>query len=108
MVAKEILLSMHADVTIAENGEQALAILAKQSFDVVLMDIQMPVMDGLTAARLIRQQPQFAQLPIIAMTAHARTEDHQQSLDAGMNQHIAKPVSYDGLYQAIKQVIPTC
>ena len=72
LVAKELLLNMQAQVTIADNGQRALDILAGQPFDVVLMDIQMPIMDGLTAAKLIREQEQYKQLPIIAMTAHAR------------------------------------
>ncbi|MCW8832575.1 MAG: ATP-binding protein, partial [Colwellia sp.] len=89
LVAKELLLSMQATVTIADNGQRALDLLYENHFDVVLMDIQMPVMDGLTAASIIRKQEQASSssssMPIIAMTAHAREEDKQRSLAAGMN-----------------------
>ena len=105
LVAKELLKSMKAKVTIAENGQQAIHLLAEQQFDVVLMDIQMPVMDGLTAAMEIRKQPKYQQLPIIAMTAHAREEDKQRSLAAGMNLHIAKPVTAKLLLTNIQQAL---
>lgn len=105
LVAKELLMKMAAVVTIADNGQNALDILAKEKFDVVLMDIQMPIMDGLTAAAKIREQACFADLPIIAMTAHARPEDIQRSLAVGMNLHISKPVTQQILFQCISQVI---
>ncbi|GLX77828.1 hypothetical protein tinsulaeT_11680 [Thalassotalea insulae] len=105
LVAKELLKAMKAEVTIAENGQQALDKLDNQHFDVVLMDIQMPVMDGLTACRLIRQQAQFKHLPIIAMTAHARQEDKESSFAAGMNLHIAKPVKAEVLLTSIQSLI---
>ncbi len=109
LVAKELLLSMQAKVTIADNGQRALDLLSDNDFDVVLMDIQMPVMDGLTAAATIREQEyklsSIQALPIIAMTAHAREEDKQRSLAAGMNLHIAKPVTGEVLRESILQVI---
>jgi len=105
MVATELLKSMQAKVTVANNGEEALNILAKQSFDLVLMDIQMPVMDGLTATRKIRKQKRYNNLPIIAMTAHACEEDMQQSIIAGMNLHMAKPVTYDKLLTSIQSLL---
>lgn len=101
LVAKELLMSMKAEVIIAENGQVALDLLEKNVIHIVLMDIQMPVMDGLTATKLIRQQKQFVDLPIIAMTAHARKEDRDSSLAAGMNLHMAKPVEYDTLLNTI-------
>jgi CheY-like chemotaxis protein len=69
------------------------------------MDIQMPVMDGLTATRLIREQDKFKDLPIIAMTAHAREEDRDNSLAAGMNLHMAKPVRYESLLTQILTLV---
>jgi CheY-like chemotaxis protein len=107
LVAKELLKSMHANVIIAGNGEKALEILAdkKQVVEVVLMDIQMPVMDGLTATRKIRHQKEFADLPIIAMTAHARQEDKERSFAAGMNKHMAKPVNAKLLLSNILDVL---
>ncbi len=105
MVAQELLKSMQADVVIANNGQEAIELLTQHKIDVVLMDIQMPVMDGLTATKKIRTMEKYQHLPIIAMTAHARAEDHQQSLAAGMNKHIAKPVTYQVLFSTIKAVI---
>ena len=107
LVAKELLLSMQAEVTIANNGQQALSLLAEQSFNVVLMDIQMPIMDGLTAAKAIRAQQKYETLPIIAMTAHAREEDKRQSIAVGMNLHVPKPVTAMVLFDSIKQVLTT-
>jgi len=105
LVAKELLINMKAEVIIAENGKVALDLLEKNPIDVVLMDIQMPVMDGLTATTLIRQQERFSKLPIIAMTAHARQEDKDNSLAAGMNIHMAKPVEYNTLLNTILTLI---
>ena len=105
LVAKELLLNMNAKVIIADNGQGALDCIAEQNFDVVLMDIQMPIMDGLTAAKHIRAQAKYQHLPIIAMTAHAREEDKQQSLAAGMNMHMSKPVTGQVLFSSIKQVL---
>ncbi|GAA5139354.1 ATP-binding protein [Thalassotalea piscium] len=102
LVAKELLVSMQAEVIIADNGQIALDLLSQaQQVDVILMDIQMPVMDGLTTAHAIRKNPKYADLPIIAMTAHAQEEDRKQSFDAGMNMHIAKPVKADLLLNSI-------
>ena len=105
LVAKELLMSLKATVTIAENGQRALDILDGNTFDVVLMDIQMPIMDGLTATMEIRKQAKFHHLPIIAMTAHAREEDKQKSLAAGMNLHMAKPVTTKLLKMSILQAL---
>ncbi len=105
LVAKELLLSMNAQVTIADNGQHALTILEDTLFDIILMDIQMPIMDGLTTTKKIRQQERFSSLPIIAMTAHARTEDKEHSLAVGMNLHIAKPVTKDILFTSITKVL---
>ncbi len=84
-------LGMHTHV--AENGQRAVELAKKISFDVILMDIQMPIMDGLEATRHIRQQGHTKEnLPIIAMTAHAMQMHRDQSYEAGMNDHIAKPI----------------
>lgn len=93
MVAEELLSQAGMHVTIAENGVEALDILHEQEFDLVLMDIQMPEMDGLTATGKLRAERRFASLPIVAMTAHAMQEDRQKSLDAGMNAHLTKPIN---------------
>ncbi|MDT0603340.1 ATP-binding protein [Thalassotalea castellviae] len=105
LVAKELLKSMQAEITVVENGQLAIESLEKSSFDVVLMDIQMPVMDGLTATKIVRKNEKFKDLPIIAMTAHARQEDIENSLAAGMNLHIAKPVNAELLLSSILKVL---
>jgi CheY-like chemotaxis protein len=95
-VAKELLESEGAKVTIANHGAEAVKLLSQEDqpppFDVVLMDLQMPEMDGLTATSLLRAQPYLQQLPIIAMTAHVMTDEVQRCLEAGMNDHVAKPI----------------
>jgi CheY-like chemotaxis protein len=91
-VARELMEQDGAIVSIASNGEEALAWLRKQEFDAVLMDVQMPVMDGYTATQHIRANPAWAGLPIIAMTANARIEDQRQCLSAGMNDFVSKPI----------------
>ena len=91
-VARELLEKAGVTVTIAKNGEEAVAWLWKERFDGVLMDMQMPVMDGVTATREIRKNPRLADLPIIAMTANVMAGDLNQCLAAGMNDHIGKPI----------------
>ncbi len=85
-------------VDLADNGEVALRMIASNDYDIVLMDMQMPVMDGVEATRVLRADPRYAELPIIAMTANAMASDHQVCLDAGMNDHIAKPIDPDQLF----------
>ncbi|OYU43155.1 MAG: hypothetical protein CFE44_19960 [Burkholderiales bacterium PBB4] len=102
-VAEELLNSQGALVSIASNGQQGVEAVSasKPPFDLVLMDLQMPVMDGLTAARTIRQELQFSHLPIIAMTANAMTTDKAACLAAGMNDHVGKPFDLTELVQTI-------
>ncbi|HBG18049.1 MAG TPA: hypothetical protein DDY32_01850, partial [Desulfobulbaceae bacterium] len=104
-VAMEFLRDAGMVVDIATNGRECLNALHCSQFDLVLMDIQMPVMDGLEATRRIRQSDRFKDLPVIAMTAHAMTGDREKSLAAGMNDHITKPIDPDVLYRALKQWI---
>jgi CheY-like chemotaxis protein len=87
-----------AFVDLAENGEVALRMVRGNDYDVVLMDMQMPVMDGIEATRIIRSEPRYTELPIIAMTANAMASDRELCLDAGMNDHIAKPIDPDQLF----------
>ncbi|BDD86240.1 PAS domain-containing hybrid sensor histidine kinase/response regulator [Desulfofustis limnaeus] len=105
-VAAEFLQSVGMEVTIAGNGREAIEILNRSSYALVLMDIQMPEMDGLEATRRIRRQERFRDLPIIAMTAHAMTGDRDKSLAAGMNDHITKPIDQKVLYQTLQRWIP--
>ncbi len=93
-VAIEMLQALDLKVDYAINGQDGIEVLNRDTaYDLVLMDIQMPVMDGLKASRLIRANPRFAQLPVIAMTAHAMPEDREKSLAAGMNDHVTKPIN---------------
>jgi len=101
-LALELLNQAGIDVVIANNGQEALDILAKDAaFDGVLMDCQMPVMDGYTATRDIRKNPAFNDLPIIAMTANAMAGDREKVIEAGMWDHIAKPLNVTEMYATI-------
>ncbi|MFO1475551.1 MAG: response regulator [Verrucomicrobiota bacterium] len=102
-IAVELLESAGAKVSIANNGLEAVNAVtsAPGAFDVVLMDLQMPEMDGYQATAKIRADERFKSLPMIAMTAHATVEERQRCLAAGMNDHISKPIDPDNLYQTI-------
>jgi two-component system, sensor histidine kinase and response regulator len=91
-VARELLEDAGLVVDLADNGEIALSMMTENTYELVFMDMQMPVMDGVTAARKIRAQPQFKHLPIVAMTANAMDRDRQKCIDAGMNDFLAKPI----------------
>jgi PAS domain S-box-containing protein len=108
MVAKLMLTGQGIAVTVALNGQLALDQLhaSPEGFDVVLMDVQMPVMDGREATMHIRQQARFAQLPVIAMTADAMQEDRQRCMDAGMNDFLTKPVDSKLLFGALERWCP--
>lgn len=105
-VACELLTGAGFQVEIAANGQEALDRLQQGTFDLVLMDMQMPVMDGVTATQAIRQHPQWTQLPVVAMTANAMEQDRQQCLAAGMNDFVSKPIEPDQLWQALLRWIP--
>jgi CheY-like chemotaxis protein len=94
-------------VSVAEDGQLALACLDHETFDVILMDVQMPVMDGLEATREIRQRERLSggHTPIIAMTAHALKGDRERCLEAGMDGYLAKPVRANDLYETIEAVL---
>ena len=104
-VAKGLLESQGYDVELAENGLLAVEAVQRQTYQAVLMDIQMPVMDGLTAAKEIRKTISKNQLPIIAMTAHAMAGDKEKSLEAGMNDHITKPLVLKEMFETIARCI---
>ncbi len=105
-VAVYFLRRVGVEADIASNGAEALECLERGRYDAVLMDCQMPVMDGYEATRRIRAIPRFSQLPIIAMTANAREGDRQRSLRAGMNAHLSKPIDVDALYQTLGGCLP--
>ena len=104
-VATELLESAGAIVTVANHGGEAVKILTEGDqappFDVVFMDLQMPEMDGITATKLLRRDPRLQKFPIIAMTAHALVEERQRCLDAGMNDHVSKPIDPDDLFSTL-------
>jgi len=104
-LASELLSLYHINVTTAWNGKEALQLLDKQDFDGVLMDIQMPVMDGYQASRQIRRQPRFKSLPIIAMTANVMSGDRDQAEAAGMDDHISKPLNAKQMLTTMAQWI---
>ncbi len=97
-LAMELLTLNGLIVEVAVNGEEALKLLEHGSFDGVLMDCQMPVMDGYTATRKIRRQARFKDLPVLAMTANAMAGDREKALAAGMNDHIAKPINPNNMF----------
>ncbi|WP_372880767.1 transporter substrate-binding domain-containing protein [Psychromonas sp.] len=88
-------------VEVANNGQEALDMLAQEEFDGVLMDCQMPVLDGYQATRQLRQQARFKDLPVLAMTANAMVGDREKVLEAGMNDHIAKPINVNEMFITI-------
>jgi CheY-like chemotaxis protein len=123
-VAKEILEGAGLNIALANNGQEAVNAVKENKYDAVLMDVQMPVMDGYTATRKIREweteirgqktedrkegaalRPQSSELPIIAMTAHAMAGDEDKSLQAGMNGHVTKPIDPDQLFTTLQKWI---
>jgi len=103
-LARELLLRAGAEVVIAEDGKQALQALETEPvFDCVLMDCQMPRMDGYTATRHIRSDARWQHLPIIAMTASALISDREHALSSGMNDHVPKPLDVQQMYQVISR-----
>ena len=93
------------DCQTVDNGRNAVAAWEQQSFDFIFMDVQMPVMDGLTATRMIREKEAVlgGHIPIIALTAHAMEEDKQQCIDAGMDDYLSKPIDLDRLLSLLNR-----
>ena len=109
-IMKQLISMRDAELDHAENGRIAVELFANSApgaYDAILMDIRMPEMDGLEAARAIRalERPDAKSIPIIAMTANAFDEDVQLSLQAGMNAHLSKPVDPDHLYRMLEELI---
>ncbi|WP_295953373.1 response regulator [Rhodoferax sp.] len=105
-VASEFLQAVRMQVVLAADGQQALEYLEHRDFDMVLMDLQMPVMDGLAASREIRKQARWASLPLIALTAHDSQVGHPAALAAGMDAYLGKPIDESLLYQTLLQFVP--
>ncbi|MCT4619194.1 MAG: response regulator [Marinisporobacter sp.] len=106
-VAVELLEDYGFLIDIAENGEIAVKKVNEEFYDIVLMDMQMPVMDGVTATKEIRKKIEYVSLPIIAMTANAMVGDKEKCAEAGMNDHIAKPIDPEQLFSTLLKWIPT-
>jgi CheY-like chemotaxis protein len=104
-LALEVLQEAGIRVDVAQHGAQALEMLRLHRYDGVLMDCQMPVMDGFEATRIIRRNPEWTQLPILAMTANAMTGDRELCLEAGMNDHIGKPIDVNQLFATLARWI---
>ncbi len=106
MVAREMLAGMGMVVAVAENGAIALDMVLAGSYDLVFMDMQMPVMDGVSCTRAIRKLEKFAQLPIVAMTANAMEQDRQHCIEAGMSAVVVKPIDPEVLWATLVQWMP--
>ncbi len=104
-IAYEVLTTAQLEVDIANNGQEAVDAVSKQKYALVLMDVQMPIMDGLEATRRIREAGYT--MPIIAMTAHAMLDDKEASMSAGMNAHLTKPLEPMALFAAINSWLPS-
>jgi CheY-like chemotaxis protein len=94
--------------TVVRNGKGVLELLARQDFDCILMDIQMPTMDGMEATAAIRRSTELgekARIPIVALTAHAMSGDREKFLEAGMNDYISKPISIRGLREVLARAL---
>jgi two-component system sensor histidine kinase/response regulator len=107
-IAVELLEGAGAKVDVANNGREALEKLGDDSdaYDLVLMDVQMPEMDGIEATRRIRAEPRFSAIPVIAMTAHAMTEERERCAEAGMVDHIVKPIAPEVMFQTVLRWLP--
>ncbi len=101
LVAQKLLEAANFTVEIAKNGQEAVEMVTKNHYDAVLMDIQMPIMDGYTATQNIRADEKNANLPIIAMSANAMKGDKEQSIATGMNDHLTKPINTQALYKIL-------
>jgi signal transduction histidine kinase len=110
LIATELLDAVEVDVTTAQNGVEALERLAESAktdgppFDLVLMDLQMPVMDGYEATKIIKETPEYRDIPVYALTAHALPEERARCLDLGMGDHLTKPIDARTFYEALRGV----
>ncbi len=106
MVATEMLKAAGIFVDKAENGREAIEAAKKEVYDAILMDVQMPEIDGIEATKVIRNELNLIDLPIIAMTAHAMSGDREKCLTAGMNDYVTKPIDRKELFLSLRQHIP--
>ncbi|NVJ59522.1 MAG: response regulator [Gammaproteobacteria bacterium] len=107
LIAKQMLIKIGCQVEVAENGLKAVDKVKQEKFDLIFMDMQMPVMDGIKATKLIRKLPGNENVPIVAMTANVLSEDKTKCFEAGMNYYIAKPINLNILKETIEQAMST-
>lgn len=105
-IACELMQAQGLDVTVANNGQESIELLEQshnkgELFDIIFMDLQMPVMDGYEASKRIRATPAYDDIPLIAMTAHAMVEERERCINLGMNDHVSKPINPDRLFATI-------
>lgn len=105
LIAATICQRIGCDVSVARNGHEALALFDERTFDLLLVDIRMPVMDGLALVRTLRARPEAAEVPIIAVTARAGADDRHQMREAGMDQVITKPYHNRQLKEAVNRAL---
>jgi len=108
LALRELLRFKDYRVDLAANGKEALSLLRKNKYDLILLDIQMPVLGGLETFRIIRGSEEFkdhARTPVIALTAFAMKGDKEKFLDSGMNDYISKPVEVENLYSVIERIL---
>ncbi|MDR1133106.1 MAG: response regulator [Synergistaceae bacterium] len=112
LIAAELLEAVGVEVTTAENGSEALKCLeragktdGKPPFDLILMDLQMPVMDGYEATKILKETPEYKDIPVYALTAHALPEERERCLDLGMGAHLTKPIDVASFYEALREVV---
>jgi len=107
-VAAHMLQKFGNSVVLANNGLEALQALKKKNFDLILMDVQMPKMDGLEATKRIRKEEEKTgqHIPIFALTAHAMHGDRESCLEAGMDDYLSKPLKSEELFEAIDRIFP--
>jgi len=106
MIVRHFLEIIGCSVDCADNGQQAIEKIVAGQYELIVMDVQMPIMNGYEAARRIRSELKFRHLPIIAMTANATQEDRERCLDAGMDDFIAKPIYQDQMYLILAKWLP--
>ncbi len=107
MIIKAYLSDSRIQVSEAENGEEAFHVVQSESFDIILLDMQMPIMDGYTCASKIRQwehSQNIKAVPILALTAYSRKEDRKKCIDAGCSNHLSKPVRKNKLFYMISNL----
>ena len=105
-IIRDMVAGTDYEITEAENGEEALAAIAKQRPDLILMDIQLPIMDGYTATRLIKTDPALRSIPIIAVTSYALAVEEKKARAAGCDDYVTKPFSPRQLLAKIRQYMP--